>query len=435
MKRLQKKRLEFKGEITAFLSLIFLLVISLVGVMMQSASIHITKSMKRSDMELAMESIFAEYQPELLKRYEVFAREGTSPIAIAQRLDFYGANNMNHTIEKIEFLSDQNGAVFYEQVVRFMGGEPVREEALEFEQVEKEAQDAWGNLDSLLQEEENGLASEDNPIDVVKKLQGLNLLTLVLEDTETISNRKVVEHELASHRELQKGRGYEKSFPNHNVLHKYLFTTYLNKHFYNYQNFSEEHPILYEAEYLLGGKPSDEENLKVVASKLLMLRMGINYSYLFASGERQAEAQAMALGLSSLLVAPEAAELVKQALLFAWAYGESVLDLRSLFRGQKIPAYKTDANWTLQLAKVPELLKNEKTEVGFSDKEGVAYQEYLRTLFLMEQEEILSMRALDLIELNLRIKADECVTGLQIGSAYEMQQGITDSFSTEYVYQ
>ena len=54
---------------------------------------------------------------------------------------------------------------------------------------------------------------------------------------------------------------------------------------------------------------------------------------------------------------------------------------------------------------------------------------------MLEQEETLSMRALDLIELNLRIKVDECVTGLQIGSTYEIQHDITDSFFTEYVYQ
>lgn len=435
MKRLRKKQLEFSGEITAFLSLIFLLIISLVGAMVQSASIHITKSMKRSDMELAMESMFAEYQPELLKQYEVFAKEGSGQIAISQRLDFYGMKNMNHTIEKIELLSDYDGAPFYEQVVRFMGGESVREEAPLYGEADKEAQEVWDDLEHLLQEEENGLTTEENPIDVVKKLQTLSILTLILEDSESISNRSVAENEMASHRELQKGKGYEKSFPKDNILNKYLFTTYLNEHFYNYQNCPKERHLLYEAEYLLGGKPTDYENLKTIANKLLALRIGINYSYLFASEERQAEAQAMALGLSSLLVAPEAAELVKQALLFAWAYGESILDLRSLFGGQRVPVCKTDANWNLQLANVPKLLNNEKMEMSSSDEEGVSYKECLRTLFLMEKEEILSMRALDLIELNLGIKTDECVTALQIGSSYKMPHNITDSFSTEYVYQ
>lgn len=435
MKRLQKKPQEFKGEITAFLSLIFLLVISLVGAMVQSASIHTTKSMKRSDMELAMESIFAEYHPDLLKQYEVFAKEGASNIGISQRLDFYGAKNINHTIEKMELLSDCNGASFYEQVIRFMGGEPVREENSEYNEVNQEAQDIWDELEHLLQEEENGLAMEENPIDAVNQLQKLSILSLILEEPETISNRSVAEASLASQRELQKGKGYEKSFPNNNILHKYLFTTYLNQHFYNYQNCSVEHPLLYEAEYLLGGKATDQENLKVVANKLLTIRIGINYSYLFASSERQAEAQAMALGLSSLLIAPEAAELVKQALLFAWAYGESILDLQSLYRGQKVPMCKTDANWNLQLANVTELLSNEKIEGSSSGEEGVTYDEYLRTLLLMEKEEILSMRALDLIELNLGIKVDECVTALQVGSTYKMQHNMKDSFSTEYKYQ
>ena len=98
MKKLRVKPLEFSGEITAFLSMIFILVLSLIGVMIQSASIHIAKSMKRADMELAMESIFAEYHPELLKQYEIFAKEGSDAREISRRLDFYGAGNMNHAI-------------------------------------------------------------------------------------------------------------------------------------------------------------------------------------------------------------------------------------------------------------------------------------------------------------------------------------------------
>ena len=61
--------------------------------------------------------------------------------------------------------------------------------------------------------------------------------------------------------------------------------------------------------------------------------------------------------------------------------------------------------------------------------------EKLAPILGMEKEEILSMRALDLIELNLGIKVDEYVTALQVGSTYKMQHNMKDSFSTEYKYQ
>ena len=55
-----------KGEVTAYLSLIFILFISFVGGIMESASVQMAKNYRRADMNRAMESVFAEYQKELL---------------------------------------------------------------------------------------------------------------------------------------------------------------------------------------------------------------------------------------------------------------------------------------------------------------------------------------------------------------------------------
>lgn len=434
MKKLQVKQWEFKGEVTAFLSLLFLLMLSLVGVMIQSASIHITRSMKRADTELAMESIFAEYHSELLKEYEVFAKESADETYIAQRLSFYGASNMTHHIEKIELLSDHHGASFYTQVIKFMGGKPAEETVLETEDLEAEAQKVKTELESLLEKEECILPEENNPIWIVEQLRKLGILSLVLGDSEQISKRTVNKETLASQRELHTGSGYEGGFPKSNMTNKILFASYLNQHFSNYRTNSVEHPLSYEAEYLLAGETSDRENLKEVANKLLGIRIGLNYTYLLTSQEKQAEAMALALALSSLMVAPEAAEIVKQAVLFAWAYGESILDLRSLFSGKKVPIVKNDTNWTLQLSKLSSLLINEKIEDSAQEESGITYQEYLRMLLLLEKEEVLSMRALDLLEVNLGIQVDDCVTALQIRSRCEMQRYITDTFLTEYSY-
>ena len=66
-----------KGEVTAYLSLIFILFISFVGGIMESASVQMAKNYRRADMNRAMESVFAEYQKELLDEYEIFALEAT----------------------------------------------------------------------------------------------------------------------------------------------------------------------------------------------------------------------------------------------------------------------------------------------------------------------------------------------------------------------
>ena len=50
-----------KGEITVFLSLVFLLLLTLVGALLESASIQLAKNEKRADAGRAVESAFAEY--------------------------------------------------------------------------------------------------------------------------------------------------------------------------------------------------------------------------------------------------------------------------------------------------------------------------------------------------------------------------------------
>ena len=51
-----------KGEVTAFLSLIFILLMSVVASVVESASMQVLKNRKRGDMDRALESVFAEYQ-------------------------------------------------------------------------------------------------------------------------------------------------------------------------------------------------------------------------------------------------------------------------------------------------------------------------------------------------------------------------------------
>ena len=53
-----------------YLSLVFILLISFAGAMLESASLQNVKNYRRADMTRAVESIFAEYQKELWEVYE-----------------------------------------------------------------------------------------------------------------------------------------------------------------------------------------------------------------------------------------------------------------------------------------------------------------------------------------------------------------------------
>lgn len=434
MRRLPMKRRGFKGEITAFLSLIFLLVLSLIGAMVQSASIHITKSMKRADTKLALESVFAEYHQKLFEEYEVFAKEGSVELDISRRLWFYGAKNMEHTIQKIQLLSDYQGQAFYEQAVRAMGGEKAELSLPEGDSVWEEEQEVTQSLEKLLQEEEQTLPNENNPIDAVNQLKQSNLLAVVVPNPEELSNRAVETGVLPSHRTLKVGQSASEKVE-HGVTQKVLLAMYLTEHFHTFAKQDASKPLLYEAEYLIGGCESDRENLEIVAGKLLALRSAVNYAYLMTDQTRQAEAEALALGLASLLASPEASKLVKQAILFAWAYGESILDVRALLRGDKVPLAKSDSTWKLQLENLVKLGTAEEEVRAPEASDGIDYETYLRMLLMLEKDESLCMRALDLLEINLGIRVDECVTALEIQSVAKLQRGVQDTFLTSYQYQ
>ncbi len=434
MIKLQKRQSGFKGGITPFLSLVFVLLLSLAGAMIQSASIQTSKSVRRAEMNLAIENIFAEYNTELLKRYDLFARECHSEQEIAARLQFYGVVETQHEVMESALLSDLSGEAFFQQAVYSMGGELETESfSVDLFQDEKKEQ-VENQLNSILSSKGAELPAEQNPIKFIENLKNSNLLSLVYPNQEQLSNRNVSLGELPSHRVLEKGVGNMVKKTEKNAKNQVLFVLYLAEHFPDMLENTYQSPLLYEMEYLLGGKESDKENLKVAAEKILAIRMAVNYAYLMTDETRKAEAQNVAVGICSLLAIPEASEVLKQAMLLAWAYGESVVDLRVLFKGEKVPLVKTTDTWQLGLSNLFRLTSGEAAGEKQST-EGVDYAHYLKALLMAEEKETLCMRALDLIELNTGVHVDECLTGVSVESVCMLRRNVTYTFRTKYQYE
>ena len=108
----------------------------------------------------------------------------------------------------------------------------------------------------------------------------------------------------------------------------------------------------YELEYILAGKESDKENLESVVKKLLLLRFVPNYAYIQTDSAMKAEAEAAAATLCTLLAVPPITEAAAQGILLAWAYGESIMDLRSLLKGNRVPLVKSKESWQLQFSRL-----------------------------------------------------------------------------------
>lgn len=430
LKKLRQRDLRFKGEITVFVTLVFMLILSLVMALLTSATLQVEKSKVRAKMELALENVFAEYHREILEDYELFVRADCSEAVLKKRLQYYGIVDVEHEILKSKLLTDDGGLPFYQGAVRYMKdwiglSGPMGGGSADFT-IDEQLKVIDSNL---LSKDELTLLEEGNPLEVISNLKKSNLLSILISNQESISKKTLELESLPSHRTLKKGVGtFEDEEGEGGAVEKLLFTEYLTRHFSNYLKSKEDTKLKYELEYLLGGKACDADNLEEVLKKILWIRVGVNYLYLQTDEVKKAEVGAMAAGLCVLLTVPGVTEVVKQALLFAWAYGESIVDLKVLMKTQKVPAVKTAESWQLKLSNLATLGTKEEVTGEKQFSKGLNYLDYLKGLLLLENRETLCMRSLDLVESNTSVKVDECMTRVVLLSEFKGE------FQTEFRY-
>lgn len=451
-----------KGEVTAFLSLIFILIISVIGTVIESASIQVTKNKKRGDMDRAVESVFAEYQRELLETYDVFALEGTYETGefaeenIIQRLKLYGGENIEQNISKIQFLTDDSGRAFKEQVIAYMKSKmgiteledltglsgTWKEQENQTKEYEEEELEVTDGLETSLAEAEKELPNEENPIETISNIKKTGLLNVVIQNQSDISNKNISVETMPSHRSLQKGRGtFKIKEDTDSAASKLYFGEYLLEKFAAMDKPHEDGKLSYELEYIIGGTGSDRENLEQVVRKLAAVRFAPNYGYLMTDEAKKAEAEAMAAALAGVVALPAITGLMKHAILFAWAFGECIMDIRTLFDGGKVELMKTKESWQLRLSSLLKLGTENDTLEGKHSENGLSYREYLRILLFTKPQKESVMRSLDVLEMNIQMKkgvffkVDNCVSKLEIRSLCNLRRGISYEFITNYGYQ
>lgn len=451
-----------KAEVTVFLSLVFVLVISVIGAVIESASIQVTKNKKRGDMDRALESVFAEYQRELLEEYDIFALEGTyetgefSEENITGRLEVYGAENMEQQIEKIQFLTDQSGQAFMEQVVAYMkqklgvtqmenlvnSSGKWKEQEERTENYVKEEEKVTEGLETSLEEAGKELPKEDNPMETMSEMKKAGLLNIVIENQSDISEKHISLETVPSHRSLQRGRGkFKIRKDTEDVMSKIYFGAYQLEKFAAADAPNEDGKLSYELEYIINGKGSDRENLEGVVRKLTALRFAPNYGYLMTDEAKKAEAEAVAATLAGVVALPALTKVIQHAILLTWALGESLVDIRTLLDGGKVELIKTNENWQLKLSSLLEAHSKKVITGEKHSEKGLSYKEYLRMLLFTKSQEESVMRSLDVIEMNLQMKkgnffqVDHCVSKMEIRSLCHLRRGIHYEFITTYGYQ
>ena len=515
-RNIKTKRKNYKGSITVFAALSFMLIAQFIFTMLEvSRTIEVRKALQMNT-ESVLESIFANYCSPLWEEYRLL---GTSVVNSDGDLSFNNvqaelqnltevnlggreksllagtslltAKMTDANVEEFLLMTDDAGAVFQELVCAYMKEnltyeaartiydnlndmknakdqygdaensidsardsikEAREEESRKEEELQKQTEDTKksgkdfskkkkqlpkmkgtsGGKVRVTSSKSSKVSSdatsaempeeEENILDIVSETKKNGVLSLVLPDDATLSNSAISLDSSVSHRTLEKGNSQREG--SDDWYSDVLLNQYFNNYFSCYTNQKSGHHMKYELEYLIAGKGEDAENLRTVIKELLAVREAVNMASIVTMEDKQAEALAMAVTLVGFTLNPAIIEFVKYAILAAWAFVESVLDLRTLLQGGKIPIIKTQLTWTSNLSELSSLLsgwsKAKESSTGFD------YQSHMAALLFLQNNGKVCMRAMDMQEATVcsvegyeDFKMDRVIVDAKVCATYE----------------
>lgn len=454
------------GYITVFLSLTFMVLLSLILVLIEGARSNGARFMSEYAVDIGMDSILGEYHKELFNKYDLLFIDtayGTGDCNIERATehmkkyidrnlstkdtlnsfrdnDLYGLSVNEIVSYGATYITDNEGEVFRRQaederkqmlgiyILNDVIGNEEKEKIIEYE--EKDYSSQRQDIENQVNQARNIKIKKangeyegieiNNPADGVNSKRGMGVLLLAIKDTSKLSTTRIDLDERLNNREINIGVGInpEKYGPEtpEDIL---IFKNYIDTYFGSYRNEKEFSNLKYEKEYIIAGKEGDIENLEAVAKRIFAIREASNIEYLLANQGKRAVIKTVALAVSAVAQIPELAELIEYSILFAWAFAETVVDMRCLYCGGKIPLVKNDVSWKTDLEGI---LSNSFMDFdGDSGGEGMSYDDFLKSFLMIMDIKEQTYRALDIMELNIRqtkgnggFRIDGCIEGLRI---------------------
>lgn len=466
-----------KGYITVFLTLSLTLILSLVFTVIEGARISAIRMKFECVADIGMNSILAEYHRELLEQYDLLfvdmsyggsrAEIGNTEAHLKNYIqrnlqpesgggyggvrDFLAMEAGKTAIGRYSVASDEEGSVLKRQVTDYMADYPlgalldkinlgvskVEEYGLETRDLEGERRSYEARIQEIglpRQETESGVYEEiplNNPADAANATRSSGVLNLVLEDPSQVSAVKISVDDYISHRPRMQGTGMcaeaaaVSGEPNELVFEAYLFE---KCGYYGHE--SDKSLLKYQIEYIMAGKDTDWQNLEYIAKRLLRWREVANFVYILTDGQKVSLAEALALTLAAVAKNPELAEPVKYTILFAWAYVESLQDVKTLLSGGRVPIFKTAADWKTG---IDSLLNVKGSLTADSGGSGLDYKDYLQIMLFLENKEKRTFRAMDIMEMDIRrtagngrFRMDACF------DTYQAELSVSSRFGYSY---
>lgn len=465
--------------LTVYLSLTMTVLLSLFLALFEGVRSNAIRLEAECIMDIGMDSILAEYHRELFEQYNLFAIDSsyggdtTGKENVSAHLRHYVERNMSlediflesllyrdfltmkpegADVTRVSVITDEKGAVFRRKVVEAIEhdtGLTLFTELLNWLEVVEtnqltetdvaqrkkqvdEAIEAYNGMEVEVAENRFVTIQIDNPTAELEKDRRRGALSCVVKDMESVSEKSIFQESLIGSR-MAFGEVNQGSLPvgestgGEKLWERFLFQEYLMNYMGHYGSEKEDKALDYEIEYLLSGMDNDISNLSGVVDVLTGIREAANALYIFRDKEKCAEAEIVAWVICGILEIPELADLLKASLLLAWSFAESLHDVEVLLEGGKVPLMKTADTWYYSLANA---LTGFQFVADAKNTEGLSYEDYLRILLMLEKEDVLTARAMNLVEANIRLtpgnqdfRLDGCYVKVEASMQVSSQYG------------
>ncbi len=478
------------GYMTVYLALTVTVIMALCLALIEGCRYRGISLETECVMDIGMDSILAEYHRELQKQYNLFAidcsygTENASTKLTESHLleymnrnfsledvflekllyrDFFAVRAEEAQTVKTAFLTDGEGEVFRQVAVDAIEdtvGIGLLQQLTDWLQIIEsrglERQDIAGQkqqIDAQIREYDGKETPEGKTVHIENPTAALEekrkgLLKLVTEEQD-ISYRRIETESLLEMR-MERGEincgnlvpGTAEKYEGPEALkQKVFFHEYLLRYLGRYGQEKQDSPLWYQTEYIIIGKDNDPDNLKGVVNRIFAIREAANTLYLTGCEEKYAIAEALGEVLAAAMMVPEIAGLLTATLILGWAFAESVYDVKELLAGEKIPLLKTDDTWHYGLSSALQGELSGTSEEDTSDSSGMGYEDYLRIFLLLCEEQTVTCRAMNVVEMDIRntpgnraFRLDACIVEVAMNVKVKSKYGYSFEIERQKAY-
>ena len=156
----------------------------------------------------------------------------------------------------------------------------------------------------------------------------------------------------------------------------------------------------YGVEKIIFGKDSDAENLEKMIDRLIAMREVVNVAHLYSDQNKWSQIKLMSSSLAAVLGIPGVDLIIEGAIALGWSYAESVVDVHSLLKGEKVPMVKDSTSWQVGFEEILPALEN--PDAYGKNQGSMSYDEYLRLLLAMKKETEKVYGCMEVIEVSMK---------------------------------